>query len=228
MNFNNSDSYSFSESSISQTFMQRVYQWMAIGLSLTGFIAFFAARHMGVMKFMMGGGIWLFFLIELGIVIWLSRSITKISANAAKMGFLIYSAINGLVMASIFLIYTQTSIASTFFITAGTFAAVSFYGWTTKQDLTSIGSFLFMGLIGIIIASIVNIFLRSPIFYWIISYAGVAIFIGLTAYDTQQLKRIQQSGQVAPDQLAVFGALKLYLDFINLFLFLLRIFGRRR
>jgi len=211
-----------------QAFMQRVYQWMAAGLALTGFIAFWASSNMSIMRALQGGLFWVVVIAEFGLVIWLSRAISRISATAATIGFLIYSGLNGLTMSYIFLIYTQASIASTFFITAGTFAAVSIFGWTTKTDLTSLGGFFFMALIGIIIASVVNIFMRSSMLYWLISYAGVAIFIGLTAYDTQKLKEIHQSNPNAPDQLAIMGALKLYLDFINMFIFLLRIFGRRR
>ena len=168
-------------------------------------------------------------LVELGLVIWLSSQILKISAATAITGFLVYSGLNGLTLSFIFIVYTQASIATTFFVTAGTFAAVSTYGWVTKSDLTSVGSFLFMGLIGVIIGSLVNLFFQSPVLYWLVTYAGLAVFIGLTAYDTQRLKLMhQEGGASATEQLAVLGALRLYLDFINMFLFLLRIFGRRR
>lgn len=220
-------SYSPSQDLV-QSYMQRVYQWMAMGLALTGFVAFWASGNTALLKWLSGGMFLVIALVEIGVVIWLSSQIMKISATAATTGFLVYSGLNGLTMSFIFLVYTSASIASTFFITAGTFAAVSIYGWTTKKDLTSMGSFLFMGLIGIIIASIVNMFLRSEALYWVLSYAGVALFIGLTAYDTQKLKAIQESNPGAPDQLAILGALRLYLDFINMFIFLLRIFGRRR
>jgi FtsH-binding integral membrane protein len=145
--------------------------------------------------------------------------------------FLLYSVLNGLTMSVIFMAYTSSSIATTFYITAGTFAAMSIYGYTTKRDLTSIGNMAFMALIGIIIASIVNIFLQNEMMYWIISYLGVAIFVGLVAYDTQKLKEIGSRGFVNEEGMeksAIMGALSLYLDFINLFLFLLRIFGDRR
>ena len=199
-----------------------------MGLALTGFIAYWASGNVSLMRALSGGAFIVLILVELGVVFWLSSQAMRISATAATAGFLIYAALNGLTMSYIFIVYTSASIASTFFITAGTFAAVSIYGWTTKKDLTSLGSFFIMGLIGIIIASVVNMFMRSPILYWIISYAGVGLFIGLTAYDTQKLKNIQQSNPNAPDQLAILGALKLYLDFINMFIFMLRIFGRRR
>ncbi|MDP3919635.1 MAG: Bax inhibitor-1/YccA family protein [Candidatus Omnitrophota bacterium] len=217
-----------SSEALTQTFMQRVYQWMSAGLALTGFIAYWASGNVSLMRSLHGGAFIVLVLVELGIVFWLSSQAMRISATAATAGFLIYSALNGLTLSYIFIIYTSASIASTFFITAGTFAAVSLYGWTTKQDLTSLGGFFIMGLIGIIIASVVNMFMRSPLLYWAISYIGVGLFIGLTAYDTQKLKNIHQSNPGAPDQLAILGALSLYLDFINMFIFLLRIFGRRR
>lgn len=209
--------------------MQRVYQWMAMGLALTGAVAMWAASNTPVLKMLAGGGFLVAMLVEIGLVFWLSASIMKISPQAAAAGFLVYSAVNGLTLSFIFIAYTGTSIANTFFLTAGTFAAVSLFGWMTKSDLTSLGGFFTMGLIGILVASLVNFFLKSSALYWIISYAGLALFIGLTAYDTQRLKAIHQSGGgESSSQLAIIGALKLYLDFINLFLFLLRLFGRRR
>ena len=228
MNSNGQNPQSYSQEAVFSNFMQRVYQWMAMGLALTGLMAFFAISNTGIMRFLLSGGMWLFFIAEFGIVIWLSASLRKISAQAATIGFLVYSALNGITMSSIFLYYTMASISSTFFIAAMTFAGVSVYGWVTKQDLTSVGSFCGMALWGVIIASIVNIFFNAPAFYYILSYCGVAVFIGLTAYDTQKLKAIHQNMPNAPEQLAIFGALMLYLDFINMFLFLLRIFGRRR
>lgn len=220
-------SYPRSETLV-QSFMQRVYQWMAAGLALTGFIAFWASGNAGMMRALQGGLFFVLVIAELGLVLWLSTQVMKISATAATIGFLVYSALNGLTLSFIFLMYTQASIASTFFVTAGTFAGISLYGWTTKKDLTSMGSFLFMALIGIIIASVVNFFLNSPALYWIITYAGVAIFVGLTAYDTQRLKEVHRRNPDAPDQLAILGALRLYLDFINLFIMLLRVMGNRR
>lgn len=211
-----------------QTFIQRVYQWMAAGLAFTGAVSIWVASSPALLQALSGGMFFVLMLVELGLVFWLSARALQMSPTAAIGAFLVYSGLNGLTLSFIFLVYTSASIASVFFITAGTFAAVSLYGWVTKQDLTSMGGLLFMGLIGLIIASVVNIFLRSPALYWVISYVGVALFIGLTAYDTQQLKRIHQSGAGSTDQMAILGALKLYLDFINLFLMLLRIFGRRR
>jgi len=165
-------------------------------------------------------------------LVWqISRSIQKFSAQTAGILFTVYAGLNGVIFSTLFLAYTSSSIAATFFITAGVFGATALYGWTTKADLSSIGSLCFMGLIGIIIASIVNIFLRSTMFEYIISYLGVAIFIGLTAYDMQQLKIMNAKGFQDSESMAkisILGALKLYLDFINLFLFLLRLFGQRR
>lgn len=228
MNEQKNQPFAYSQETVFSNFMQRVYQWMAMGLALTGLLAFWTASNAGVLRFVLSGGGLLLALVEIGIVIWLSRSIRTISASTAVLGFLVFSALNGLTTSWIFLRYTQASIASTFFITAMTFAGVSVYGWVTRQDLTSVGSFCFMALIGVIVASLVNFFFRSPVFYWIISYCGVAVFIGLTAYDTQRLKAVHQSMANAPEQLAIVGALMLYLDFINMFLFLLQLFGRRR
>lgn len=220
--------FAYSEETVFSNFMQRVYQWMAMGLMLTGLAAFVTVTNLPLLKFLMHGGMWLLFIAELILVVWLTRSLRTISAQAATIGFLAYSVLNGVTLSGIFLAYTSASIASTFLIAAVTFAGVSVYGWVTRQDLTSIGSFCTMALIGVIIASLVNLFFRAPVFYWVLSYCGVAVFIGLTAYDTQRLKMIHQSLGNAPEQLAIVGALMLYLDFINMFLFLLQIFGRRR
>ena len=155
----------------------------------------------------------------------------QMSASQAMAVFFLYAGLNGITLAPLFLLYTTASLASTFFVTAGMFGAMSFYGYTTKKDLTSWGSFLFMGLIGIIIASVVNIFLQNSMLYWVISYAGVLIFIGLTAYDTQKIKEMNILGNEGTEEdtkEAIRGALKLYLDFINLFIMLLRIMGTRR
>lgn len=216
------------------SFIRSVYNWMAIGLGLTGFVAYYVANTESLRQLIFGNQILFFGLIiaELGLVIAISARIQKMQASTATALFVLYSALNGATLSLIFLIYTASSITSTFFICAGTFVACSIYGWTTKRDLTSVGGFMAMGLIGIIIASVVNIFLRSPAMYMIISYIGVIVFVGLTAYDTQHLKNMAMT---QPDGLeagvvrkgAILGALKLYLDFINLFLMLLRIFGSR-
>ena len=214
-------------------FITKVYNWMALALLITGLVAYFTATTPSLMTAIIGSKILFFGLIiaELGLVIYLTRSINKLSRNAAIGAFLLYSVLNGLTMSVIFMAYTSNSIATTFYITAGTFAAMSFYGYTTKRDLTSIGNMAFMALIGIIIASVVNMFLQNEMMYWIISYLGVAIFVGLIAYDTQKLKEIGSRGFVNEDNMektSIMGALSLYLDFVNLFLFLLRIFGDRK
>jgi len=164
-------------------------------------------------------------------VIAISAAINRMSSATATLLFVLYSALNGVTFAAIFMIYTRSSIASTFLVTAGTFGAMSLYGYVTKKDLTGFGSFLFMGLIGIVIASVVNIFLQSEMIYWVTTYIGVFVFVGLTAYDTQKIKKIGEAGFAnGEDQqkAAILGALRLYLDFINLFLMLLRIMGGRR
>jgi hypothetical protein len=216
------------------SFIRSVYNWMAIGLGITGLVAYYVANSESLQQLIFGNRILFFGLIiaEFGLVIAISARIQKMQASTATALFVLYSALNGATLSMIFLIYTASSITSTFFICAGTFVACSIYGWTTKRDLTSVGGFMAMGLIGIIIASVVNIFLRSPAMYMIISYIGVIVFVGLTAYDTQHLKNMAAT---QPDGLeagvvrkgAILGALKLYLDFINLFLMLLRIFGNR-
>ena len=218
----------YPQEAVFSNFMQRVYQWMAMGLALTGLISFLTLQSVGLLKFLLHGGLWVFFIAELGIVFWLSARVQKISAQAAALGFFIYATLNGITISTLLLVYTAASVSLTFFITAMTFAGVSLYGWATKQDLTSVGSFCFMAMIGLIIATVVNMFFHSTMANLILSYFGVAIFIGLTAFDTQRLKAIHRSTPDAPEQLAIFGALMLYLDFINMFLWLLQIFGRRR
>lgn len=210
-----------------------VYTWMGLGLALTAIAALLTLSSPTLLKLIVGNKVIFFGLIigELAMVIALSAAIRKMSAGTATLMFLAYSVLNGLTLSVIFLAYTSASIVSTFFITAGTFGAMSVYGMVTKRDLTSWGSFFFMGLIGLIIASVVNIFLQSTMIYWITSYIGVFIFIGLTAYDTQKIKRLGQAGfadSASRHKVAIMGALTLYLDFINMFLFLLRIFGDRR
>ncbi|GJL78419.1 MAG: inner membrane protein YbhL [Nitrospinaceae bacterium] len=216
-----------------QRFMVRVYNWMTAGLGVTGFLAFYVSTSETMMNIVHGNPIVPIVLIvaQLGLVIYLSGWIEKMSASQATGIFMLYAGLTGLTFSFIFMAYTTASITSTFFVTAGTFAAMSFYGYTTKKDLTSWGSFLFMGLIGIIIASLVNLFLQNEAMHWIITYAGVLIFVGLTAYDTQKIKEMNILGNEGTDEdtkEAVSGALRLYLDFINLFLMLLRIMGDRR
>jgi FtsH-binding integral membrane protein len=207
---------------------------MAVGLSITGFVAYFVAHNPALLQLIYGNPIVQIglFIGTLGMVFYISARIQKIKASTATGLFLLYSALMGVMLSFIFVLYTQTSIASTFFVCAATFVAISIYGYTTKRDLTSLGSFMFMGLIGIIIATVVNIFLRSPAMHMVISYIGVIVFIGLTAYDTQHIKNMALTQPAGLDagvvrKGAILGALKLYLDFINLFLMLLRIFGNR-
>jgi len=215
-------------------FIRSVYNWMAIGLALTGFIAYYVASTPALLNLILGNQILFFGLIiaELVLVFTISARVHRMQASTATALFVLYSALNGATLSFIFIIYTRTSIASTFFVCAATFVACSIYGWTTKRDLTSMGGFLMMGLIGIIIASLVNLFIRSSAMHMIISYIGVLVFVGLTAYDTQNLKAMAISqpadvGAGAVRKGAILGALKLYLDFINLFLMLLRILGNR-
>ena len=215
-------------------FVRSVYNWMALGLALTGLIAFYVSNSPNLIRYFYTNRIIFFGLLiaELAIVFILSARINKMSPTTATGLFLLYSALNGLTMSFVFIVYTSSSIASTFFVCAATFVACSVFGWTTKRDLTSLGGFLMMGLIGIIIASVVNLFVGSSAFGMIISYVGVLVFVGLTAYDTQYIKNMALS---QPEGLeagvlrrgAIIGALKLYLDFINLFLMLLRIMGNR-
>ena len=214
-------------------FMVRVYNWMTTGLAITGLVAFGVASSPSLTAAIFGNAVIpiVLMIAQIGLVFWLAARVMQMSAQKAVGVFLLYSALSGVTFSVVFLAYTTTSITSTFLVTAGTFGAMSFYGYTTKKDLTSWGSFLFMGLIGIIIASVVNIFLQNSTMYWVITYAGVLIFVGLTAYDTQKIKEMNILGNEGTEEdtkEAVRGALSLYLDFINLFLMLLRIMGGRR
>ena len=213
-------------------YVRSVYNWMGIGLALTGVVAMFVASNQQLLITIYKMQ-WLLYLGSLGLVFYLSSRIYKMPASRATGLFLIYAALMGAMLSFIFVVYTKTAIASTFFITAGTFIACSAYGWLTKRDLTSMGGFLFMGLIGLIIASIVNFFMHSYGMQLIISYIGVFLFIGLTAYDTQKIKAM---AMMQPDGLsgavvrkgAIIGALTLYLDFILMFQYLLFILGGSR
>jgi FtsH-binding integral membrane protein len=211
--------------------INQVYAWMTAGLMVTGAVAAYTANSAVLLNLIFGNpfGIWVLFIAQIAMVIGLSAGIGRLAPATATALFVGYAALNGLTLASIFLVYTKASIASTFFITAATFALMSFYGYVTKRDLTRMGSLLFMALIGLVLASLVNFFLRSTGLYWIITYAGVLIFIGLIAWDTQKIKNLsrQATDDTSARRIAILGSLMLYLDFINLFLFLLRIFGRR-
>ena len=212
-------------------FFNAVYAWMAVGLAVTAGVAYWVFMSSGGgLPLTMGTYIGLF-VAELILVVVISSAINRISATVATALFVLYAALNGVTLSVIFFAYTKSSLASTFLVTAGAFGAMSLYGYVTKRDLTRLGSILFMALIGLILASLVNVFWHNPMLYWIVSYAGVLIFVGLTAYDTQKLKNIaiQTGGNAAlANRLAIVGSLSLYLDFINLFLFLLRIMGNRR
>jgi len=232
-----------------RSYMLRVYNYMGLGLVITGLVAWFAAaaavttdpsaavaqlengRYLTQWGTLLFGSplAWVVMLAPLGFVLVLSFGINKLSVPAAQGVFWAFAAIMGLSLSSIFLVYTGASIAKVFFITAATFGAMSLYGYTTKRDLTGMGNFLFMGLIGIIIASIVNIFMQSSMMEFVISVVGVLIFTGLTAYDTQKIKESysEHYGADVMAKNAIMGALSLYLDFINLFMMLLRLFGNR-
>lgn len=210
--------------------MKRVYVKMFLGLLVTAFVALFCAGNMSVTSFFAANG-WAIFalvIVELGIVFYVSGRINRISSSTASLLFYIFALVNGLMLFPIFYAYSATSIAKTFFITAGVFGAMSVYGYFTSKDLSRWGSILIMCLFGLIICSVVNIFMKSTGFDWLISGLGVLIFIGLTAWDTQQIKAMaQQAPMDSVGKLATLGALSLYLDFINLFLYLLRFFGNR-
>ncbi len=214
-----------------RSYMLGIYNYMTLGLGITGLVAFLTASSPTMLQAIYGTPLqWVVLLAPLGLVMYLSARIESMRASTAQILFWVYSALMGVSISFIFLAYTGTSVARVFFITAGTFAAMSIYGYTTRRDLTGLGSFMFMGLIGIIIASIVNLFLASSALDFMISVIGVAVFTGLTAYDTQSIKAsysAQDSGEIAAKK-SVIGALRLYLDFINLFLMLLRLLGNRR
>jgi uncharacterized protein len=213
-----------------RAYMLRVYNYMAAGLALTGAVAYFGAVS-GFYASLAGTPLfWVVLLAPLALVFFLSFRIQTMSLGAAQISFWAYAGLVGLSLSGIFLVYTGESIARVFFITAATFAATSIYGYTTRTDLSRFGSFLFMGLVGIVIAGLVNIFLASTALQFAISVIGVLVFTGLTAYDTQRIKEIYVAGEDAAiaGKKAIMGALALYLDFLNLFLMLLRLFGNRR
>lgn len=222
------------EKAAQMSLFRQVYLWMAMALAITGFMAMLVAGSPALMNMIFSSKITFFALIiiELGVVIYMSARIQKISFTTATFMFIIYSLLNGATMASIFVLYTATSIASTFFITAGTFAVMCIYGYLTKRDLTTVGNICLMAVIGLIIAMLVNMFLQSSMMSLIISGIGVLVFVGLTAYDTQKIKRLLTAEGMEVNEstkkVALLGSLTLYLDFINLFLYLLRFLGDRR
>lgn len=233
-NYYQPEQYAYrSEQSIAQTVsavMKQVYMKMFLALLVTGFVSMWAAGSEAFCYFYTSGyNMFIFMGIELALVIGITAGINKLSSAMATLLFYIFAIVNGLTLSPIFLAYTEESIASTFFITAATFGAMSLFGYLTKTDLSKFGSILFMALIGLIICTIVNIFMESESLYWICSFAGVLIFVGLTAWDTQKIKQMALAMPNATDgRLATIGALSLYLDFINLFLYLLRFMGNRR
>jgi uncharacterized protein len=215
------------------SFLGKVYRNMALGLGVTGVVALLVASSPGAMEFfiMNRGVMFLMIIAQLVMVFAFTGLLSRVSAGTAAAMFFAYAALTGVTFSTIFLVYTRGSIAGTFFVTAGAFAGLSAYGYVTKRNLDGFGSFLFMGLIGLVLASIVNIFLGSPAIYWLTTFMGVIVFTGLAAYDTAKLKQLAAMSDVSGDRgrkLALQGALTLYLDFINLFLMLLRLFGDRR
>ena len=213
-----------------RAYLLRVYNYMAGGLLVTGIVAYLVAQS-GLYQNIAGTPlIWIVMLAPLGFVIALSFGIQRMSAATAAVLFWVYAAVMGLSLGSIFLVFTGASIARVFFITAATYGAMSLYGYTTKSDLSRFGSFLLMGLIGTVITSLVNIFLKSNTVQFVVSVVGVIVFVGLTAYDTQRIKALylESDTEEFASKKAILGALSLYLDFINLFMLLLQLFGERR
>lgn len=209
-------------------FMTKVYGWMVGGLLLTGGTAYFTAAS-GLWQYFVGGPLmWLVIIAQFGLVLALSAGVMKMSSAVATAAFLGYSALTGLTFSALLIVFAEETIYQTFFITAGMFASLSFWGYVTKKNLTGLGSFMIMGLVGIIITMVVNVFFRSSALQFLINFIGVVVFAGLTAYDTQRIKElyeVQYEGTEMTRKVAIIGALSLYLDFINLFLFLLRFAG---
>lgn len=222
------------EKTAQSVLFRNVYTWMTLALVITGAVAMYMAKSMTLLSMIMQNSLlfWGILIAELGVVWYLSARIHRISFTSATLLFILYSILNRATLSMIFLIYTMSSIATTFFVTAGTFGVMALFGYVTKKDLTRLGSLCFMGIIGIIIASLVNIFLQNSMMEMIISYIGVLLFVGLTAYDSQKIKRLLMQDGVeineTTQKIALLGAMTLYLDFINLFLYLLRILGDRK
>lgn len=215
-----------------RTLMRKVYLWMTLALVVTGLTSFYVATNPGLVQavFTSKGLFWGLIIAELVLVIVLSARIMKLSFATAGIMFIAYSVLNGITMSFIFLAYTMSSVAGAFFVTAGMFGVMALIGAVTKRDLSSLGSFMLMALLGLIIASVVNIFFASSVLYWVITYVGVLLFVGLTAYDSQRIKRMLMAYgdevNESTQKLALLGSLSLYLDFINMFLYILRFFGR--
>lgn len=211
--------------------MRKVYLWMTLALMITGITAAGVANSPNILALIYSSQVvmWGIIIAEFGLVIYISARLEKLSLSTATTLFALYSILNGVMLSSIFLLYSTAIISKVFFITAGTFGVTALYGYATKKDLSSLGNILFMALIGLVIATVVNVFMKSAMFDLILSYIGVIIFVGLTAWDSQKIKHmmmVQQDTDESAQKLALIGALSLYLDFINLFLYLLRIFGR--
>lgn len=211
--------------------MRKVYLWMTLALMITGITAAGVANSPNILALIYSSQVvmWGIIIAEFGLVIYISARLEKLSLSTATTLFALYSILNGVMLSSIFLLYSTAIISKIFFITAGTFGVTALYGYATKKDLSSLGNILFMALIGLVIATVVNVFMKSAMFDLILSYIGVIIFVGLTAWDSQKIKHmmmVQQDADESAQKLALIGALSLYLDFINLFLYLLRIFGR--
>ena len=234
---NNPRSVSDVQSFPSEAYMpilKNVYMWMCSALVVSGLVAFVVSGNVQLLSILFehSFSLWVILLAQIGLVWFISARIESISFVTATILFMLYSVLTGFTLSTIFLAFTAESIATTFFTTAGTFGAVSLYGYITKRDLSTIGSYLMMALIGLIIASVVNLFLKNEMLYWIVSYVGVLIFVGLTAYDTQKIKQLAAhmcgADEETTNKVALLGAITLYLDFINLFLYILRILGRRK
>ena len=211
--------------------MRKVYLWMTMALMITGITAAGVANSPNILALIYSSQVvrWGIIIAEFGLVMYISARLEKLSLSTATTLFALYSILNGVMLSSIFLLYSTAIISKVFFITAGTFGVTALYGYATKKDLSSLGNILFMALIGLVIATVVNVFMKSAMFDLILSYIGVIIFVGLTAWDSQKIKHmmmVQQDADESAQKLALIGALSLYLDFINLFLYLLRIFGR--
>ncbi len=210
-------------------FMAGVYRWMTLGLGLTGLVAFYMASNPQLlMRVASSGWMWGLFIAQLGLVIVLSAAVNRLSFGVAALLFLVYAALTGVTFGTLFYVYTAGSIATAFFVTAGAFGGLSIFASTTKRDLSGWRTFLFMGLIGVVLASVVQVFWPSPALSFVTACAGVVVFAGLTAYDTQRIRAMYLQGGGSVAALSILGALRLYLDFINLFLSLLRLFGGRR
>lgn len=224
--------YTTEQAGVVTRFMNAVYAWMCVGLALTAAVAYWVSLNPAVMKTIFSGGGFLILIIaELALVVVISRAVNKINAMTATALFLLYAGLNGLTLSAIFLIYALPTLGAAFMVTAGMFGVMSVFGFVTKTDLTKFGSYFMMALVGIIIASVVNIFWANSLLYWGITYLGVLLFVGLTAYDTQRLKfmaRQLEGNEAMSARMSIVGSLILYLDFINLFIFILRILGRNK